>query len=94
MPRRSVRVVKLKPGTVSDDTQFIETLVWALARARQGKIRGYAFVFTAEGEEKRQLIGAACAAPDDAGSKADEATELLGAIRRMELDYIKRTWGE
>jgi hypothetical protein len=87
------KIVEL-PAAPADDTKFIKTLVWALDEARKGRIRGYAFVFNVENDERRRLIECAWVPEDDDGSKTDEATELLGAIRRMELSYIKRAWPE
>lgn len=86
-------VVEL-PRSAVDDTKFIKTLVWALNEARRGNIRGYAFVFNVENDGRRRLIEGAWVPEDDRGAKTDEATELLGAIRRMELTYIKRAWPE
>ena len=82
------RLLKFKKPVVSDDSKFIETLVWVLERARAGKIKGYALVFVVDGSEGEKTIESA-----KAFEEIDNMT-VLGMIRRMEHNYMRRTWPE
>jgi len=90
-----LKVVRLRKPKVPDDSGFVATLVWALAMARAGKIRGYAMVFVVEGEGHSRTIEAAMslagAADEDGGTNK---LVMLGAIRRMEANYMAREWPE
>lgn len=87
-----LKVVRLRKPKVPDDSGFVATLVWALAQARAGNIKGYAMVLDVEGEGHRRTIEAAMSlAEDDGGTNK---LVLLGAIRRMEVNYMAREWPE
>jgi hypothetical protein len=86
--RAKPKVVRLAKPKI-DDPEFIDTLVWLLSRARAGQIRGYAMVYFVEDEKGGQQI--------IEGSRALENQDthiMLGAIRRLEMGYAKRTWPE
>lgn len=78
------KIVKLRKAKVPDDSQFIETLVWVLDQARQGKIKGYAMTFIVEQEKATRTIEAASALED-----AEYRLQLLGTIRCMEMNFMK-----
>lgn len=85
--RRKLKVVKFPKAKRDPDSTFIRTLVWVLDRARAGKVRGFALT---------------CMIDDaDAGDTTIEAAQsfekrdrlhMLGAMRRMELNFVKRHW--
>jgi hypothetical protein len=85
---KSLKLVKLRKPKVPDDTQFIETLVWVLDQARQGKVKGYAMVYLLEDELGIKTTEAACPFED-----VDRLT-VLGAIERMKQTFVKRSWPE
>lgn len=87
--RRKLKVVKFPRAAVPDDTQFIETLVWVLNRARQGKIRGYAMVYQVEADDGTVDFIEAATAID-----TQDRCHILGGIRRMEFNFMRRQWPE
>lgn len=86
--RTKPKIVRLKKGVVPDDSRLIATLVFLLDEARRGKIRGYAAVFItgdSGGDSGNcQLVEGA-----DILNESD-ANALLGAMRRMELAFLRR----
>ena len=86
------KVVRLKKPKVDDDDVFIRTLVFVLDMARQGKTKGYALVYDIDDEEGRRTCEAACVLEDEEYSS--RALYLLGGIRRMEINFMDRVWGE
>jgi hypothetical protein len=82
---RKPKIVRLKKGKIPDDTKFIETLVWVLDQARQGKIRGYAMAFVVDQEERIRTIESACSLPDN-----ESRLQLLGTMRCTEVNFMKR----
>lgn len=83
------QITMLPVREAPDDTNFVPTLVWALDQARQGKLLGYAGIFTVElPDGTRRNIEFA---------KAWENIDnhyVLGLIRRTEIGFIARTWPE
>lgn len=71
-----------------DDTNFVSTLVWVLEQARLGNILGYAMVFSVDGENGMKCIEAAKA------WESEHEHHVLGLIRRLEQNYVARTWPE
>jgi hypothetical protein len=69
-----------------DDDTFIYTLVRMLDMARRGEVIGYAMVFLIEEGDRWRMCEAACA------SAEEDPHMTLGAIRRMERNFIRRTW--
>lgn len=91
--RSRPRVVRLRKPKIPDDSQFIETLVWVLDRARQGKIRAYAALFTVEREDGTSFsVETACVRPDEYAK--DNALTLLGGVELMKAGLMKRVWEE
>jgi hypothetical protein len=89
-PKNGGAIISIMPTRPDpDDSNFVSTLVWVLEQARLGRVVGYAGVFTieAEGGEYRRCIEMAKAWDDT------DAHHVLGLIRRLELNYIERTWG-
>lgn len=82
--RTKPKIVRLKQGVVPDDSRFIATLVFLLEEARRGKIRGYACAFIAGDGGNCQLVEGADVLDEH------DANALLGAMRRMELAFIRR----
>lgn len=89
-PKNGGAVISILPTRPDpDDSNFVSTLVWVLEQARLGRVVGYAGVFTIETEDGqvRRCIEMAKAWDD-----GDEH-HVLGLIRRLEANYVKRTWG-
>lgn len=84
----SLSMIPTRPAP--DDTNFVPTLVWVLEQARLGKVVGYAMVVSVEHEAEdgpsRRCIEAAMAWDET------DRHHVLGLIRRMEINYMKRTW--
>jgi hypothetical protein len=90
--RSRPKVVRFKKPIVADDSKFIETLVWVLSQARKGKLIGYAMVYgveTSEADGPHQRLSEAAMA-----FKEIDNMTVLGMIRRMESNYMRRTWPE
>jgi len=90
--RRRLKVVRLKKPVIPDDTQFIETLVWVLDLARSGKIKGYSAVFIVLYDETDRTVEMTCV-PDDE-ERNGNTLRLLGGMRRMESNFMRRVWGD
>lgn len=86
MTRHKLKVVKFPKPKVADDSQFIETLVWVLAQARAGKVKGYAMVYVVDGDDGARTIEAAKA------FDGIDRLHVLGGIERMKLNFIEREW--
>ncbi len=86
---RRLKVVRLRKPKIDPDSEFIRTLVWALDLARQGKVYGYAGVFYVEEDDGSEAVVEIA----DVMDKCDRL-KMLGAIRRMEHNFIKREYGE
>jgi len=86
MAKRYPKLVRLKLPKVPDDDIFIETLVWLLGKARNGEVKGYAMVCIIEGEDGQETIEASKA------FTGEDRHHVLGAIRRMEINYMAREW--
>lgn len=89
-PKRSKpKVVRLRKAKV-DETRLVETLVWLLDRARAGKVTGYAMVYVVEDEAgfRDYTEGA------DTNDGERQRLMMLGAMRMMERNFIKREWPE
>ena len=85
---RNPKLVRLKKRPV-DETRFVETLVFLLDLARQGKIAGYCMVYLVEDIETggmRAVEG--CDVADERDSHA-----MLGYIERMKASFMDRQWG-
>lgn len=86
---RNPKLVRLKKRPV-DETRFVETLVYLLDLARQGKITGYAMVYIVEDVEAgrmRAVEGCDVAAECDGSA-------MLGYIERMKANFMARQWGD
>lgn len=88
MRRPRPKLIKFTKSKIPDDSQFIETLVWVLDNARNGKIRGYALIYVVDKDGCQRTIEAAKQFED-----LDKMT-VLGAIRRLEHNYVRREWPE
>jgi len=86
MPRKNLKIVKLKKPTVEQNKTFIDTLVWILDMARSGSVLGYCGVVMIE--EKGNIRTVEFAKDFD----SDNKLHILGGIRKMELNFIKRSW--
>lgn len=87
-PKNGGAMVEILPTRPApDDSNFIPTMVWVLEQARKGRIVGYAAVFTVEDEDGTRRCMEAAKAWEDA-----DRHHVLGLIRRMEQNYIARTW--
>ena len=82
------KIVRLRRPKVSPDSRFIETLVYLLDLARSGKAHGYAMVFLVGDDKACKLVEGS-----DALTEHD-TNALLGAMRRMELGFIRRHFPE
>jgi hypothetical protein len=82
-------LVKFKKPIVPDDTQFIETLVFVLDQARRGKIKGYSMVYIVDDP----VVGHRTIEAAKAFEEYDNLM-VLGAMRKMERNYMCRTWPE
>lgn len=88
-PKR-LKLVRLKRPNVDPDQRFITTLVWLLDQARQGNAVGYAVVAIIRSEERTRTIEAASVIDDD--DIGGRRLQLLGAMRGMEHNFIKREY--
>lgn len=88
--------VTLKGGTTlsilptrpaPDDSNFVPTLVWILEQARLGRVAGYAGVFSIDDEDGTRR----CIEFAKVWGNTDRH-HVLGLIRRMEVNYMARTW--
>lgn len=86
------RIIRFPKAKVADDSQFVETLVWVLSQARKGSILGYAMVFMVKEDGHVRTIEAAKSFDRD--DDRDDRLHVLGGMRRMELNFIKREWPE
>lgn len=64
-------------------------LVWVLGQARAGKVKGYAMVFVVDTVEGRERTIEAAKSFEDI-----DKHHILGGIRRMEVNYMRREWPE
>ena len=82
------RIVRLRKGKTPEDSQLVRTLISMLELARAGKLLGYAMVTLTQADDgqKTRLAEAACVLDDH------DKHHLLGGIRRMELNFIRRNW--
>lgn len=78
-------VVKFPERKTRDDTEMVSSLVWLLARAREGSVRGYAIVALVESDEEVVVLDGV----HTAGCAADKMV-MLGAIRRMEHRFVDK----
>lgn len=84
--KRFLKVLKFPKQKFEDKTGFIDTLVYLLDQARQGKVIAYSTVYIIDlGEKERVVEGANFSEPY-------HADKLLGQMRRAELEFIKRNW--
>lgn len=69
--------------------EFISTLVWLLGEARSGRIVGYSLAMIVDDAEEcfKTVISS------DVAKSADR-TILLGALRRMEHEFMNRAWND
>ena len=85
---RNPKLVRLKKRAV-DETRFVETLVYLLDLARQGKILGSAMVYIVEDLENNRMRSVeGCDIQDERDSHS-----MLGYIERMKMNFIARAWG-
>lgn len=85
--KKPVKLVKFPKSKAETDPVFINTLVWILDQARKQKIRGYALVYVGEGDNGAERTIEAAKAFKDI-----DRHHILGAIRRMEHNFMARSW--
>lgn len=86
--KRRLKLVKFPKPKISDESQFIETLVWVLDNARSGRVKGYTAVFVVEVDGAERTIEFA------KSSEEIDKMFMLGAIERMKYNYMLREWPE
>lgn len=81
-----LKLVRLPKPKVKNADNFIESLVWALDKARQGKVKTFVMVFTVEAEDGPMDI--------EIASQDDDTNphHVLGMIRHMEHRFMRREW--
>lgn len=85
--KKPVKLVKFPKPKIETDTVFLNTLVWILDQARKHKISGYALVYVGEDDDGHIRTIEAAKAFDE-----EDKHHVLGAIRRMEYNYMSREW--
>lgn len=83
---KKAKLVRLPRSKVDPESEFVRTLVWVLDMARRGKVRGFAMVYVVESDDGLRTTEAA-----DAFEQNDRL-HVLGAMRRMEHNFMKREW--
>lgn len=87
--RAKPKLVRLRKPKVDPASTFISTLVWILDKAGADRVEGNAMVYVLRNDDGSTDV-TECA---DVFGK-DDRLMGLGAIRRLEHNFMKREWPE